>query len=95
MSSVSPFSEVVGQDAAIHQLEAAVRRPVHAYLFVGPSSVGKHRARGFTRRSMNIFEFVLGAISEVEGFASQSRGEKSFFVGSFILVSQGVTSFVR
>ena len=29
------FADVVGQDAAVAQLRAAARRPVHAYLFVG------------------------------------------------------------
>jgi len=42
------FAGVVGQEAAIDQLEAAARRPVHAYLLVGPSGLGQSAlARGF------------------------------------------------
>ena len=37
---------VVGQEAAIARLRAAVEQPVHAYLFVGPHGVGKKRAAG-------------------------------------------------
>jgi DNA polymerase-3 subunit delta' len=40
----SPFADVVGQDAAIAALEAASRRPVHAYLLVGPPGTGKRAA---------------------------------------------------
>jgi DNA polymerase-3 subunit delta' len=36
--------EVIGQDAALAQLEAAAASPVHAYLFVGPAGVGKRAA---------------------------------------------------
>jgi DNA polymerase-3 subunit delta' len=36
--------EVLGQDAASAQLRAAAVSPVHAYLFVGPSGVGKRAA---------------------------------------------------
>ncbi len=35
------FSGVVGQASAVASLRAAVRRPVHAYLLVGPSGSGK------------------------------------------------------
>jgi DNA polymerase III subunit delta' len=38
------FSGIVGQDRALAALEAAVARPVHAYLFVGPAGTGKRRA---------------------------------------------------
>ncbi len=39
-----PFDEVIGQPAAVRQLRAAVTRPVHAYLFVGPAGSGKRQA---------------------------------------------------
>jgi DNA polymerase III subunit delta' len=38
------FSSVVGQEAAVRALWAAVRRPVHAYLLVGPAGTGKRAA---------------------------------------------------
>lgn len=38
------FAEVVGQDAAVAELRAAARAPVHAYLLVGPPGVGKRAA---------------------------------------------------
>lgn len=38
------FTSVVGQESAVRQLRAAVQRPVHAYLFVGPAGVGKRAA---------------------------------------------------
>jgi DNA polymerase-3 subunit delta' len=42
------FAEVVGQPAAVATLRAAARRPVHAYLFVGPPGSGaRPAARGF------------------------------------------------
>ena len=42
------FAGVVGQDAAVAQLRAAARRPVHAYLFVGGRGDGRHEiVRGF------------------------------------------------
>lgn len=42
------FDEVVGQPAAVAQLTAAARRPVHAYLLHGPPGSGKRAAgRGF------------------------------------------------
>lgn len=42
------FAAVAGQDQAIAALNAAVARPVHAYLFVGPPGSGKAAAaRGF------------------------------------------------
>jgi DNA polymerase-3 subunit delta' len=44
----SLYDNVVGQDRAIRVLEASARRPVHAYLFVGPPGTGKRdAARGF------------------------------------------------
>jgi DNA polymerase-3 subunit delta' len=38
------WAGVVGQDAAVAQLQAAARNPVHAYLLVGPSGCGKRAA---------------------------------------------------
>src|SRR5688572_20433645 len=38
------FVSVIGQENAVRQLLAAVERPVHAYLFVGPAGVGKRTA---------------------------------------------------
>jgi DNA polymerase-3 subunit delta' len=38
------FSGVVGQDQAVAVLRAAARRPVHAYLLVGPPGTGKRAA---------------------------------------------------
>jgi DNA polymerase III subunit delta' len=46
--AVDPWRDVVDQAAAIRQLEAAARAPVHAYLLVGPPGSGKRAlARGF------------------------------------------------
>lgn len=43
-----PWHDVVGQDAAVRALAAAVHEPVHAYLLVGPPGSGKLAlARGF------------------------------------------------
>ena len=42
------YGDVYGQDRAIAALISAAKRPVHAYLFVGPAGSGKTRAaRGF------------------------------------------------
>ncbi|MDE3086554.1 MAG: DNA polymerase III subunit delta' [Acidobacteriota bacterium] len=42
------FAGVVGQERALALLAAAARRPVHAYLFVGPPGLGQRgMARGF------------------------------------------------
>jgi DNA polymerase III subunit delta' len=38
------FEQVVGQDRAVAALKAAVHRPVHAYLLVGPAGTGKAAA---------------------------------------------------
>ena len=44
----SLFASVVGQDGAIEALRAAARRPVHAYLVVGPAETGAvDLVRGF------------------------------------------------
>jgi DNA polymerase-3 subunit delta' len=39
--SADPWAGVVGQPAAVAQLRAAARAPVHAYLLVGPRGAGK------------------------------------------------------
>ncbi len=44
--SESLFEGVIGQDRAVASLLAAARRPVHAYLFVGPSGTGSRAAVG-------------------------------------------------
>ena len=44
MPSATLFDEVVGQPAAVAQLMAASRRPVHAYLLHGPPGSGKRPA---------------------------------------------------
>jgi DNA polymerase-3 subunit delta' len=42
------FDDVVGQDEAVEQLRMAARRPVHAYLLLGPPGVGQRAlVRGF------------------------------------------------
>jgi DNA polymerase III subunit delta' len=41
-----PWAAVVGQPDAVRRLVQAVTSPVHAYLFVGPTGVGKRRAAG-------------------------------------------------
>jgi len=47
-AALDPWRDVVDQAAAIRQLEAAARAPVHAYLLVGPPGSGKRAlARGF------------------------------------------------
>jgi DNA polymerase-3 subunit delta' len=38
------YDDVIGQDRAIAALRAAVGRPVHAYLFIGPPGSGKRAA---------------------------------------------------
>ena len=46
--SDDPWASVVGQPAAVRQLVAASREPVHAYLLVGPVGAGKRAlARAF------------------------------------------------
>jgi len=39
-----PFAAVIGQPAAVAELRAACRAPVHAYLLVGPPGAGKRQA---------------------------------------------------
>ncbi len=42
------FDDAVGQDTAVDRLRASARRPVHAYLLVGPPGVGQEAlVRGF------------------------------------------------
>jgi DNA polymerase-3 subunit delta' len=38
------YNNVVGQEAAVGQLQASARQPVHAYLLVGPPGTGKRAA---------------------------------------------------
>jgi DNA polymerase-3 subunit delta' len=38
------YATVVGQSGAVSQLRAAAKRPVHAYMFVGPAGTGKAAA---------------------------------------------------
>jgi DNA polymerase-3 subunit delta' len=48
------WADVVGQDEAVRQLEAAAQNPVHAYLLLGPSGTGKRAlARGFAARLLS------------------------------------------
>jgi DNA polymerase III subunit delta' len=48
LPSAALFSGVVGQDDAVAQLRAAGRRPMHAYLLVGPPGMGQRLlVRGF------------------------------------------------
>ena len=47
-TGLDPWADVVGQEAALDRLEAAVRSPVHAYLFLGsPGSGSFEAALGF------------------------------------------------
>jgi DNA polymerase-3 subunit delta' len=46
--TIDPWADIVGQSFAVEQLQAAARRPVHAYLLVGPRGSGKRQlARAF------------------------------------------------
>ncbi|HXW33978.1 MAG TPA: hypothetical protein VEJ87_05315 [Acidimicrobiales bacterium] len=48
LPSAKLFDEVVNQTEAVRQLRAAIRKPVHAYLFAGRSDLGAPElARGF------------------------------------------------
>jgi len=44
IGAVNPWQQIIGQQAAVEQLQAGVPAPVHAYLFVGPEGVGKREA---------------------------------------------------
>ena len=47
-SAIDVWGDVVGQPAAVAELQAAARAPVHAYLIVGPRGAGKRSlARAF------------------------------------------------
>jgi DNA polymerase-3 subunit delta' len=47
-TTVDVWADVVGQPAAVSELQAAARAPVHAYLIVGPRGAGKRSlARAF------------------------------------------------
>ena len=47
-TTIDPWADVVGQDFAVAQLQAASTRPIHAYLLVGPRGSGKRQlARAF------------------------------------------------
>jgi DNA polymerase III subunit delta' len=51
VDGADPWRDVVDQAAAIRQLEAASRGPVHAYLLVGPPGSGRRAlARGFAAK---------------------------------------------
>ncbi|MBK5222167.1 MAG: DNA polymerase III subunit delta', partial [Acidimicrobiia bacterium] len=41
---IDVWADVVGQEAAVAQLQGAVVAPVHAYLFVGPQGSGRRAA---------------------------------------------------
>lgn len=46
--TIDPWADIVGQDFAVAQLQAAATRPIHAYLLVGPRGSGKRQlARAF------------------------------------------------
>ena len=40
-TDADPWADIVGQDRAVAELQAAARAPVHAYLLVGPRGSGK------------------------------------------------------
>lgn len=62
----SPFAEVVGQNRAVEQLLAAVKAPVHAYLFVGPSGCGKAlAAKAFAGALLNDDRALVGTHPDV------------------------------
>ena len=51
VDGVDVWGEVVGQEEAVRQLEAAAENPVHAYLLLGPAGSGKRAlARAFAGR---------------------------------------------
>jgi hypothetical protein len=55
VQGVDVWGDVVGQDDAVRQLEAAVEHPVHAYLLLGPSGSGKRAlARAFAARLLSV-----------------------------------------
>jgi len=58
------WTDVVGQDRAVAELDGALRAPVHAYLFVGPRGSGK---RGLARA------FAAGLLSDAFGGEARAR----------------------
>jgi DNA polymerase-3 subunit gamma/tau len=54
----STFAEVVGQDAVVHTLEAAVaaKKPSHAYLFSGGRGIGKTSLARILARALGVTE---------------------------------------
>jgi len=44
VDTANPWQRIIGQQAAVEQLQAGASTPVHAYLFVGPEGVGKREA---------------------------------------------------
>jgi DNA polymerase III subunit delta' len=63
-----PWVDVVDQQGAVRQLQAAARSPVHAYLIVGPTGSGKRAlARGFAGA-------LLAAASRAAGQPDDSDG---------------------
>lgn len=65
-----PWTSVVGQRRAVEQLRAAVQRPAHAYLFVGPPGSGR-------RVAARVFAGELFAHLDPEG----ARRHRSLAVG--------------
>src|SRR3954468_3273521 len=69
MAEADAWSTVVGQPAAGAALRAAVRQPVHAWLFVGPSGAGgRAAARAFAAEL-----FAAGAPDEEEAARHRRR----------------------
>jgi DNA polymerase III subunit delta' len=64
--AVDPWASVVGQPAAVRQLIAASRDPVHAYLLVGPTGAGK-------RALARAFAATLLAAGEPAGSEERAR----------------------
>jgi DNA polymerase-3 subunit delta' len=64
--AVDPWASVVGQPAAVRQLTAASRDPVHAYLLVGPNGAGK-------RALARAFAATLLAAGEPPGSEDRAR----------------------
>lgn len=64
--TTDPWESLIGQAEAARRLRAAVSSPVHAYLFVGPSGVGK-------RLAAQIFAGELIAEADPEGASRHRR----------------------
>jgi DNA polymerase-3 subunit delta' len=66
-TDLDPWADIVGQDRAVAELQAAARAPVHAYLLVGPRGSGKRAlAAAFAAA-------LLSAGSEGEAAARHQR----------------------